>query len=154
MYLSEHFHLTEFTSSQTAERYGLDNTPDTNVINNLTHLCVEVLEPLRRHLCQPVVICSGYRSKQVNKLVGGVRTSQHLTGEAADIAMPRRDAQGKPLTHAASLSLLQEWMSWIIENTDFDQCILEHTKKGDYWIHVSHTTGRNRHCVIPNILKK
>lgn len=87
-YLSQHFRLSEFTRSATASARGIDNTPSASAIDNLRHLCQEVLEPLRRHLDRPVVISSGYRCKKLNQLVGGVRTSQHMTGEAADIAAP------------------------------------------------------------------
>ena len=157
-YLSQHFRLSEFTRSATASARGIDNTPSASAIDNLRRLCQEVLEPLRRHLDRPVVISSGYRCKKLNQLVGGVRTSQHLTGEAADIAAPMLDINGKKLSPSQSLSLLSDWMDWIIENTQFDQCIMEHRKNKDgtvtHWIHVSHSLKHNRRCVISNIWKK
>ena len=98
------------------------------------------------------------RCKKLNQLVGGVRTSQHMTGEAADIAAPKFDSCGKELSPSESLFLLKEWMDWIIENTQFDQCIMEHRKNKDgtvtHWIHVSHSLKHNRRCVISNIWKK
>ena len=158
MQLSEHFTLSEFTRSATASARGIDNTPSPEAIDNLRALCREVLEPLRRQLDRPVVISSGYRSPKLNKLVGGVRTSQHMTGEAADIAAPMLDTRGKKLMPSQSLSLLQEWMEWIVENTQFDQCILEHRKNKDgtvsHWLHVSHSLKHNRRCVISSIWKK
>ena len=164
MKLSPHFSLSEFESSATATAKGIDNTlkhsdvDHSRIIDNLRALCQEVLEPLRRHLDRPVVISSGYRCKKLNQLVGGVRTSQHMTGEAADIASPKFDSSGKKLLPSESLSLLKEWMDWIIENTHFDQCIMEHRKHNDgtvtHWIHVSHSLKHNRRCVISNIWKK
>ena len=164
MKLSPHFSLSEFESSATATAKGIDNTlkhsdvDHSRIIDNLRHLCQEVLEPLRRHLDRPVVISSGYRCKKLNQLVGGVRTSQHMTGEAADIAAPLLDINGKKLSPSQSLSLLSDWMDWIIENTQFDQCIMEHRKNKDgtvtHWIHVSHSLKHNRRCVISNIWKK
>ena len=164
MKLSPHFSLSEFESSATATAKGIDNTlkhsdvDHSRIIDNLRSLCQEVLEPLRRHLDRPVVISSGYRCKKLNQLVGGVRTSQHMTGEAADIAAPMLDINGKKLSPSQSLSLLSDWMDWIIENTLFDQCIMEHRKNKDgtvnNWIHVSHSLKHNRRCVISNIWKK
>ena len=164
MKLSPHFSLSEFESSATATAKGIDNTlkhsdvDHSRIIDNLRALCLEVLEPLRRHLDRPVVISSGYRCKKLNQLVGGVRTSQHMTGEAADIAAPLLDINGKKLSPSQSLSLLSDWMDWIIENTHFDQCIMEHRKHTDgtvtHWIHVSHSLKHNRRCVISNIWKK
>ena len=164
MKLSPHFSLSEFESSATATAKGIDNTlkysdaDHSRIIDNLRALCLEVLEPLRRHLDRPVVISSGYRCKKLNQLVGGVRTSQHMTGEAADIAAPLLDINGKKLSPSQSLSLLSDWMDWIIDNTQFDQCIMEHRKNKDgtvtHWIHVSHSLKHNRRCVISNIWKK
>ena len=164
MKLSPHFSLSEFESSATATAKGIDNTlkhsdvDHSRIIDNLRALCLEVLEPLRRHLDRPVVISSGYRCKKLNQLVGGVRTSQHMTGEAADIAAPKFDSSGKKLLPSESLSLLKEWMDWIADNTHFDQCIMEHRKNKDgtvtHWIHVSHSLKHNRRCVISNIWKK
>ena len=164
MKLSPHFSLSEFESSATATAKGIDNTlkhsdvDHSRIIDNLRALCLEVLEPLRRHLDRPVVISSGYRCKKLNQLVGGVRTSQHMTGEAADIAAPKFDSSGKKLSPSQSLSLLSDWMDWIVDNTQFDQCIMEHRKNKDgtvtHWIHVSHSLKHNRRCVISNIWKK
>ena len=164
MKLSPHFSLSEFESSAPATAKGIDNTlkhsdvDHSRIIDNLRALCQEVLEPLRRHLDRPVVISSGYRCKKLNQLVGGVRTSQHMTGEAADIAAPLLDINGKKLSPSQSLSLLSDWMDWIIDNTLFDQCIMEHRKNKDGtvtpWIHVSHSLKHNRRCVISNIWKK
>lgn len=145
MNLSEHFTLSEFTRSTTATARGIDNTPSEAVITNLRTLCREVLEPLRRHLDQPVIISSGYRCLPLNKAVGGVRNSQHMTGEAADLRIP-------------SLSEGRDWMEWIIDNLAFDQCIMEHRKNKDgtttHWIHVSYSPIHNRQCVISNIWKR
>ena len=156
--LSPHFRLAEFVKSSTASARGINNTPSPEVVNNLKALCREVLEPLRHHLSCPVVISSGYRSPKLNKLVGGVRTSQHMTGEAADIAAPMLDINGKKLSPSQSLSILSDWMDWIVENTQFDQCILEHRKNKDgtvsHWLHVSHSLKHNRRCVISNLWKK
>lgn len=141
--LSEHFKLSEFIKSSTASAKGIDNTPSVSVINNLRNLCEQVLEPLRQYFNSPIVIGSGYRCPQLNKAVGGVTNSQHMTGEAADLHLP-------------STAIGREWMKWIMMETDFDQCIFETADKKRFWIHVSCKSDRtkNRHHVISYLLKK
>lgn len=149
MQLTEHFNLKEFTRSSTAKARGINNTlsptaeADLSVIRNLKNLCVQVLEPLREHISRPLVISSGYRSPRLNAAVGGAANSQHLSGQAADLKIP-------------SVAEAREWMRWIMDNTTFDQLILEHNKSGSHWIHVSCKPNpeENRHQVISTLLKK
>ena len=130
--LSEHFSLGEFVRSSIAQRMGIDNKPDAEAIENLRNLCTKVLEPLREHLGQPVVITSGFRSKRLNETVGGVKNSQHLRGEAADL-MVEGEKQAR------------DWIRWMMDFLEFDQLILE--KKGKkVWVHVS--LKRNRQQVL------
>lgn len=64
---------------------GLDNIPDDmNVVKNLVRLS-EFLQQIRNELHLPIVVTSGYRSKEVNESVGGVLSSYHVKGLAADI---------------------------------------------------------------------
>ena len=126
--LSEHFSLREFVRSSSAQRLDIDNKPDAEAIENLRNLCTKVLEPLREHLGQPVVITSGFRSKRLNEVVGGVKNSQHLTGEAADLKV-----EGEKQA--------REWIRWMMDNLEFDQLILEKKDK-KVWVHVS--LKRNR----------
>ena len=128
MRLTEHFDLVELTRSATATRLGLMNVPPQTAVGNLRNLCQKVLEPLRQHLGKPIIVTSGYRSKELNKAVGGVENSQHLVGEAADLRI-ESEKQGR------------EWMAWIMDNCEFDQLILERNTKAT-WLHVS--CKRNR----------
>ena len=81
--LTPHFKLSEFTRSDTASKYGINNTLDPNnpvhaeIIANLKNLCEQVLEPLRQFFDVPIVIGSGYRCPALNKAVGGVAHSMH-----------------------------------------------------------------------------
>ena len=124
-----------------AERRGINNSPRTKeeekrVIENLKALCMEVLQPLRDFLGKPVVISSGYRCPELNKAVGGVKNSQHMKGEAADI-------------HVENTEHLLKIMHFIMDETDFDQLIWERNRAGTQWVHVSYKrVGANRHQVV------
>ena len=128
--LSPNFHLSELIRSQTASRYGISNNPDERAISNLRILCQEVLQPVRDHFGQPVVISSGYRSPALNTRIGGSRTSQHCLGQAADLSIP-----GVELIEVAR---------WIKSNLTFDQLILEYWPSPNAWVHVSYRKGNNR----------
>ena len=75
MKLSGHFSLAELTKSQTATRKGIDNKPTLEHIENLTGLCVQILEPTRRNFGKPMVITSGYRSEELCEAIGSKTTS-------------------------------------------------------------------------------
>lgn len=140
--LTPHFKLSEFTKSSTATARKIDNTPSEQVISNLKLLCEQVLEPLRVHFNCPIIIGSGYRSPALNKAVGGVKNSQHMTGEAADIHLPD-NATGR------------KWFLWMMDNLKFDQLIMEKSTPTStrYWIHVSFSRHRCRQQVIQNLVK-
>ena len=87
MQLSEHFSLAEFTRSETAQRKGIDNTPDAETIANLAELAL-ALEKVREIVRRPIHITSGYRSPKVNAVIGSSPTSAHIKGYAADFVVP------------------------------------------------------------------
>lgn len=151
MQLTEHFTLEEFTTSSTAKARGIDNSVSSQrVVYNLRNLCEQVLEPLRSYANQPITISSGYRCKALNKVVGGARNSQHMTGEAADIHIPLYDFKDSTGSRLTDIQLARDWMQWLTDNTDFDQLILETVNRRIFWIHVSCKRDRslNRHQVI------
>lgn len=126
MKLTPHFSLHEFERSAVAERYGIKNVAPATAVENLTALCRYVLEPAREKYGKPIIVHSGYRCKELNKRVGGVATSQHMSGMAAD------------LTYSKELFE-------ILAKIKHDQLILE-SAGGVTWIHVSFNpfVGRNR----------
>ena len=79
--LSQHFQLSEFCN---LGKYP-DNIPTVQQIANMAYGCRQLLEPARKAIGCPIIINSGFRNPRVNALVGGVRNSQHLQGQAADI---------------------------------------------------------------------
>lgn len=134
--LSKHFTLWEMMRSGTAVRLNIKNVPDEQEKEALRQLCEHVLEPLR---CRygAITITSGYRCLRLNRAVGGVPTSQHMRGEAADIFIP-------------NLEIGRKYFDFIKNNTTFDQLIWE-PRGADVprWLHVSYTTRRpNRMQVL------
>ena len=133
MNLTENFSLKELTSSQTAERKGIDNTPSTEHQENLKRLCESILQRVRDHFGRVVSVSSGYRSVDLCVAIGSSTGSQHAKGEAADFEI-------------FGLSN-KELADYINENLDYDQLILEYWKESDPnsgWVHCSYTNGSNR----------
>lgn len=132
--LSPHFTVGEMLRSGTAIRLGIKNVPEehpeeglTNeeVVENLRQLAVKVLEPLRQRVGR-VIVTSGYRCRVLNRAVGGVATSQHLCGQAADI-------------HVTDNEMCRKYARIIRQLTPFDQLILEPAGSPQKrWIHVSY----------------
>jgi len=131
MQLSEHFALGEFTKSNHPEVY---NIPSHVAIENMRRVCVW-LEALRQAQ-GPIVINSGYRSPQLNKKVGGVATSNHVTGCAVDI---RCSGAEQAIRYATIL------MDYANESKqDYDELFIEKNKYGRYWVHFAVRPQENR----------
>ncbi len=132
MKLSEHFILEEFTATGT----GMLNEPGINEIHAICDLVSAVLEPVRTIFGKSIRVNSGYRSPRVNAAVGGVSSSQHCRGEAADITSDNN----------------LELFNLIIEHGIFDQLIWEFGSDDQPdWIHVSYSTTRNRKNVLRSV---
>ena len=131
MKLSENFTLAELTKSQDAIRFGIDNKPNVQQIESLRVLCINILQPIRDHFKMPLSVSSGYRSQALCEAIGSSRASQHARGEAADFEIFG--------VHNKEVS------DWIVQNLDYDQCILEFWSSDDPnsgWIHCSYTLER------------
>ncbi len=125
-----HFSMNEFKRSSVARERGIDNTIPEQARKNLVLLTERVLDPARERLGMPIIVNSGYRCRALNKAVGGSPTSQHLSGEAADISC---------LDNNRLLQILKE--------LPFDQLIAYRDKRQDsriLWIHVSFSASRRR----------
>ena len=144
--ITMHFTIEELYASKTAKDKGINNMPSVREMVNLVYLCAYVLEPLRKAMGEPIKIGSGFRCQQLNKAVGGVSNSQHLTGQAADLCIDGDIPKGR------------KWFEYIRKNLPFDQLIWEkNPKTGSCWVHVSFVYpdfGKNRHKVIDGLLKK
>lgn len=130
--LSDHFTLWEFLYSDTAVKHGLMGKQleiSSEHVYNLKRLCDNVLEPLRLKF-GVVVVTSGYRCKELNRIVGSSPTSQHTVGEAADVTVSKGN---------------REAFEWLAKNVVFDQLIDEYNFS---WVHVSHKAENNRFMLL------
>ena len=132
--LTPHFTLEEMTRTNVKLGY-LDQQrqtqPDAQVIDNLTRVC-QWLEKVRE---VPIIINSGYRCKELNRLVGGCPTSNHLTGCAADI---RVNSKEQLLRYAVRLLDISDETG-----QDFDEILLERNSR-EYWLHFAVRPTNNR----------
>ena len=112
--LSAHFMLGEFVNLQ---KYA-DNIPTMQAVVNLTYGCHMLLEPARK-VVGPIIINSGFRNDDVNRKVGGVKNSQHLLGQAADIR-PRDPTK------------FQQLVEFLKRHPQTDQLLT-----GNGWLHIS-----------------
>lgn len=129
--LSRDFTLDELIYSRIAVEHGLDNFPPAEVHPALRELVQRLLQPLRIAFGAPIAITSGYRSPEVNRLTGGVPSSQHVKGEAADCYAP------------GIYKLLDALLK---SGLPFDQAILYRKK---HFLHLSlKANGVNRYQVL------
>lgn len=120
MNLSPNFTLEELTRSEAAARGGWDNTPNEAELENLKRLAALLQDVKKAVGGKPVMINSGFRSKQTNDAVGSKDSSQHRLGCAADIRVP-------------GMTPRQVVEACIEAQVPFDQIILEF----DSWTHIS-----------------
>jgi len=139
--LSEHFTLGELCKTSVKAQ----NVPGEKEVENLRRLC-RWLEMLRSRWNMmygegddPLIVNSAYRSAEVNRAVGGVPTSNHLTGCAADI---RVSGLEQLIRYATILLDISDE-----SKEDFDELLLERNKAGRYWLHFAVRPSGNRRKV-------
>lgn len=134
--LGKYFTLGEMLKTSHAELQQTNIDKCTPAIrDNLRRLVINILDPLREKVSQPLIVSSGFRCPALNKAVKGSATSQHMLGEAADI-------QGSNLTNAELFALVQKL------NLPYDQLIWEYgTKENPDWVHISFSK-RNRKQIL------
>ena len=137
--LSPHFTLGELTKTSFKTEDG--NIPSRVAIENLRNLCENWLEDLRYSYNRQyhkggIIINSGYRSPEVNRLAGGAPTSNHVTGCAVDIHV---DGMEQLIRYATILLDLSDE-----SQEDFDELLLERSPKGGYWLHFAVRPSGNR----------
>ena len=132
-HLSPHFVLGEFTRSNSHPK--VYNIPTHEAIANLKRVCVW-LEVLRARAGGPIRINSGYRSPQLNRKIGGVKNSNHLTGCAVDIRVTGME-QAKQYAE-----ILRKYADE--SHQDFDEILIEKNRYGAVWLHFAVRPRENR----------
>ena len=137
--ISEHVSYKEGVRSRTADRMGLDNTPNSDQLKCMHEIATYLFEPLREFVGGPIKINSFFRGEPVNTAIGGSKNSQHMKGQAMDID----DTFGYK-TNA-------EMYHYIKDELDFDQLIWEFgDDENPNWVHVSYVTHRpnRKKCTV------
>ena len=141
MATKSYFTIDELCKSETAKKYGIDNTPNPIIMSHLQQL-INFLNPLREAWGSAIKVTSGYRCEKLNKFVGGSKTSSHMIGYGVDLI----PTNGK----------MNEFKKFIVDYMKmqvFDQCIIEKSGKTE-WIHIGlyNTKGQQRRMIF-NIIK-
>ena len=123
----KYFDLQELLDSSTARKLSDQNMPSWTIVENLLELAL-FLDGIREAWGNPVYVSSGFRNEKINKAVGGVATSAHLRGDAADIYV----AGGK-----TAMDKFGEFLVDYLKDKRFDQLLREKSKSGGYWYHIS-----------------
>jgi zinc D-Ala-D-Ala carboxypeptidase len=147
MKISEYLTYSEATKSQTAIRRGIRNDPTEEQLTNMKYVAANVFDPVRRFVNGPLHASSFFRSKALNRAIGGSsKTSQHMKGEAIDIDA---DTFGYG-TNAGIFTFITKYL-------DFDQVIGEYPdSNGNFaWVHVSlRRDGKNRKEILVKLRSK
>ena len=131
-----YFTIKELSRSSTAEKLGIDNTPTPEIRAKLNTL-ISALDKIREQYGKPIIVTSGYRCPELNRAVGGVKSSQHVKGEAADLVGRNDNETRKIFETAKALG-------------NFDQLLYEKNSKGSIWVHISYKASGNRTMCIDN----
>ena len=134
----KYFTIEELCKSETAERLKINNNPTEEIINHLELLIECLLDPIREAWGSAIIVNSGYRCEELNKVVGGSKTSVHKLGWSADI----RPKNGK-------MKEFKEFIVEFIKTRIWDQCILEKSGNTE-WVHISlfNNSGKQRRQIF------
>jgi len=136
MMLSDNLSLAEATYSATALRKGIVNEPSVTHLIALKEIANNIFQPCRNHFGKPLRVTSGYRSEELNKIIGGSMKSQHSKGEALDM-------------QSTSGYTNRELFEYIKDHLRFDQLIWEFgDDENPDWVHCSYKSEGNRGEVL------
>lgn len=141
----KYFSLKELCSSDVATARKIDNFPSFTVVEHLSELTSKILEPLRVAWGGPIRVTSCYRCDALNRAVGGVSTSAHRLGWAADL---------QP-TNGKIDEFGQFVRDWLLKNRiKFDQLLFE-TQGKTKWVHIGiRSTSGSQRCETKNLILK
>lgn len=130
---SKYFTVGETLHSSIATRKGINNEPDDPVIWGHIIKAAYFMDDVRSILDVPVHVDSWYRNPEVNKLVGGVSTSAHLSGYAIDFVAPRFGDPSEIFQYLCNQ-----------EGLVYDQLILEFNS----WVHISFAPAMRKQKLV------
>lgn len=130
--ISKHISYLEATKSNTAIRNGIKNDPNPQELENMRQVAEKCFEPLRKWYGKPIRINSFFRSKELNDLVKGSKSSEHITGNAIDI-------------DAGSKEENKKIFEWCKANLDYNQLINEYDFS---WVHISYNSTKNKKQIL------
>ena len=141
MTTKSYFTIDELCASDTAKKYGIDNTPNPTIITRLQRL-INFLNPIREAWGSAIKVTSGYRCEKLNCFVGGSKTSSHTIRYGVDLI---------PLN--GRMSEFKKFIVDYMKNKMFDQCIIEKSGKTE-WVHIGlyNLKGQQRRMIF-NIIK-
>ena len=123
----KYFSIDEMLRSATAKKYGIDNRPSQDILNNLVLFIEKVLDPIREDWGGPISVSSGYRCPELNKAVGGAKKSGNLYGYCADLQVKGGMKRVRELA-----DFIFEWMK--DHHMKFDELLFE--RSGNVtWLH-------------------
>ena len=132
--MGKYFTISELVASQEADHRAINNRLPRELVPHAQQLIDRVLDPLREAYGKPIRVTSGYRCPELNRVVGGSPTSDHMQARAADIV-------GTPNTREENRLLFE-----LAKKLDFDQLIDERNLS---WIHISYRSAEeNRHQIL------
>ena len=134
MKLSKNFSRAEIEHSNTAKRLGISNEMSEEHLENMQRLIDNLIQPMRDAI-GPIRISSGYRSKALNRAIGGSNNSQHSKAEALDLQFWKEGKMNNKVIY-----------DWVIDSgIEFDQMINEFDFS---WIHISLKSKENRKEIL------
>ena len=146
MRLSTDFSLFEATRSRKADMLNINNALPSDKLISATHFAKTVLQPIRDLIDEVFDVSSWWRCPALNKAVGGVKNSAHLSAMAVDFLINGRTAQQTFDLVLVALKDLQ---------IPFDQLIVEkNTKTGATWVHLGVKLKGNRNQSFSLTVKK
>jgi zinc D-Ala-D-Ala carboxypeptidase len=136
--ISKYVTYKEVTKSNQATALKSANIPNAEQLNNLRLVCAKIFDPLREYFGIPIGISSGFRSVELNRKIGGSKSSQHCEGKALDI-------DGDIFGGISNKNIFE----YIRKSCTFDQLIWEFgSENHPDWVHVSSNEGKNRGQVL------
>lgn len=133
MMISKYVSLEEATKSNTATRLGINNTPDASVLSTMEITAKNVFDPIREKI-GAIRVTSFFRNPDLNRAIGGSRSSQHCKGEAIDM-------QAIHVSNKRLFEVACELPAW-------DQIIWEFgNDTNPDWVHISFSK-RNRKQIL------